>query len=201
VSRPIGRRRFLAGTAGLAVVGAACSGDDDDGGGGTGDLEVAATAAGLERLAVETYTTLTRLAVDGRLGAVVPPAVTGFTSAATGHHQEHLDTWNRLLTAGRRPAVDAADARLKPQVEGAVTRLVDIPGLVTLALRLEDYAAQTYLRAIPTLTSPDSIRTAAQIAVVDEQHQVILRYLLGLYPVGSGLSRDTIEVAPASPSW
>ena len=194
------RRHFLVGT-GVAVVASACTGGGGDAreGPDTPDLAIAARAAGLERLTVDSYTTLRAWAVEGRLGAVIPPAVTEFVTTATGRHQEHLDAWNRVLVAAGREEGTAAGVAIKPRVEAALSRLVDIPGLITLALHMEDHTAQTYLQAVPTLTDAGVIRTAGQILVVHQQHQSLLRYLLGLYPVGNGTVRDTRDFASADP--
>ncbi|MDQ3895725.1 MAG: ferritin-like domain-containing protein [Actinomycetota bacterium] len=191
----ISRRRFLAGSAGFAVAGGCSSG----GGGGPGtdpDLDVAATAARMERLAVDTYTSTRTSAVQGRFGAAVPQALVELMATAVGHHQECLNTWNRVLTAGRRGAVDAPDPRLRTLVDGATVRLTDIPAAATLVLRLEDYVSRTYLDALPTLKGEEVLRSAAQMLVVDQQHQAVLRYILGLYPVGSGTRRDTTDFSP-----
>ena len=194
----ISRRRFLAGSAGLAVAAAACTDNGGDAGADP-DVDTARTAARMEKVAVDTFTVMRSIAVQGRLGAAVPQAVVEFLTIATGHHQEHLNTWNRALTAGGRGAVDAPDPKLRQTVDAAMVRLTDIPALVKLALRIEDHASQTYLEAIPTLRSPDAVRTAAQMAVVDQQHQAVLRYILGLYPVGGGVARDTTDFAASDP--
>jgi len=221
-SAAVSRRRFLTGTtvaAGLAVFAVACGDDSDDsdtGAGQTGgttattaananaDLDVAAAAAGLEKLAADTYTAAGQLATTGKLGASVPPAVAAFVTSAAKQHQEALDSWNKVLTGAGRPAVTVATASLKPTVDAAAGKLTDVPGAATLALRLEDYASQTYQSVIPTLKSPDAIKLAAQITVVGSQHQAILRYVLGLYPVGSGPGKaanglSNADFAPASP--
>ena len=218
----VSRRRFLTGTtvaAGLAVFAVAC-GNDDDGEGGAGgqtggttattaasanaDLDVAAAAAGLEKLAFDTYTAAGQLATTGKLGASVPPAVATFVTTAAKQQQEALDNWNKVLTAGGRQAVSVPTAALKPTVDAAAAKLTDVPGAATLALRLEDYASQTYQSVIPTLKSPDATKLAAQITVVGSQRQAILRYVLGLYPVGSGPTKaanglSNADFAPASP--
>ena len=214
----VSRRRFLVGTsvaAGVAVFAAACGNDDDtDSGAGSAqtggtaattaagantDLDTATVAAGLEKLAVDTYTAAGTLATQGKLGAAVPPAVVEFVTTAGKQHQEHLDSWNKVLTGAGRQAVTAPNAQLKPAVDAAAGKLTDVPGAATLALRLEDYASQTYLKVIPTLKSPDAIKLASQILVVDQQHQAILRYVLGLYPVGSGVVKESKDFAPADP--
>jgi len=227
-STSVSRRRFLVGTtaaAGIVVVAAAC-GDDkkktdtgagtDTTGGTTGDttattaagassdLDTAAAAAGLEKLAFDTYTAAGQLATTGKLGASVPPAVVTFVTTAAKQHQEALENWNKVLTAGGRQAVTVPTASLKPTVDAAAGKLTDVPGAATLALRLEDYASQTYQKVIPTLKSTDAIKLAAQINVVGSQHQTILRYVLGLYPVGSGPTKSAnglanVDFAPADP--
>lgn len=215
----VSRRQFLAGStiaAGLTVLGLACATDDDPGtGAGAGgrpgdivpsapagadvDLDTATAVAGLEKLAFDTYTAAGQLATAGMLGAALPPAVIALMSTAAGQHNEALDAWNRILTAAGRPAVTTPSPVLKPAVDGAAARLTDVPATATLALRLEDYASQTYQKAIPILRSAEAIRLAAQVAVVGAQRQAILRYVLGLYPVGSGPAKETADFAPADP--
>ena len=214
----VSRRRFLAGStvaASLAVFAVACSDDDTGtGAGGAGqtgdttaagssgpdfDLDTAATAAGIERLAFDTYTAFGQLATAGSLGAAMPPAVMDLMIAAAKHHQVALDAWNKVLTGAGRRAVTTPSPALKPVVDAAVGRLTDIPAAATLVLKLEDYASQTYQKAIPTLRSSDAVRLAAQVNVVGSQRQAILRYVLGLYPVGSGVAEEVSDFAPADP--
>ena len=221
-STAVSRRRFLAGStvaAGLAVFAVACGDDKDDtdsgAGGQTGgttattaaganaDLEVAAAAAGLEKLAFDTYTAALAAATANKLGAV-PPAVATFVTTAAKQHQEALDSWNKVLTGAGRPAVTAPSAALAPAVNAEFAKVTTIPGAATLALRLEDYASQTYQSVIPTLKSADAVKLAAQITVVGSQHQAILRYVLGLYPVGSGPGKAAnglanVDFAPSNP--
>jgi len=223
-SAAVSRRRFLTGStvaAGLAVFAVACGKDDkktDTGAGqaGTGqttpttaanangDLDVAAAAAGLEKLATDTYAAALAAATANKLGAV-PPAVATFVTTAQKQHQEALDSWNKVLTGAGKPAVSVPAASLAPTVNAAFAKVTDIPGAATLALRLEDYASQTYQSVIPMLKSPAAIKLAAQINVVGSQHQAILRYVLGLYPVGSGPMKAStglanVDFAPSTPS-
>jgi hypothetical protein len=207
---PLDRRRFLAAGGLLAVAATACSGGSKKGDGSAvappttaavphDDLATAASVAGLEKLTVDTYTGIGTSFTQGRLGAALPQAVVELLAVAGRQHQEHFDAWNRVLAAGGRPAVTGPDVALKPAVEEAFARVVDVPGAATLALRLEDYLSQTYLQAIPLLTSTDTVKMAAQILVVDQQHQAVLRYLLGLAPVGSGTGSAVMDFAPADP--
>jgi hypothetical protein len=194
------RRRFLvggAGIAGAAIVLAACGGDDDDDAassgdtdstdstmsdGADGDLAVAGVAAGLEALAVGTYKAALDAATSNKLGAV-PPAVAEFVTTAMKNHQAHLDAWNKVLSAAGKDEVTTPNATLKPTVDAEFAKVKDAAGAAKLALMLEEIAAQTYLKVLPTLKSKDAITLAGSIQVVDQQHQAILRFALGQYPV------------------
>lgn len=197
----LSRRRFLvgAGAVGVAAVAAACGGDDDavetgtgsdnetttsaaESKGGSGDVEVAKVAAGLEVLAVNTYKAALDAATAGKLGEV-PPAVGEYVKTAMGHHQEHLDAWNKVITGADGKEVTEPNAKLKPVVDAEFAKVKDVAGAAKLALMLEDIAAQTYLKVLPTLKSKDAIKLAGSIQAVDQQHQAILLFALGMYPV------------------
>ncbi|MBA3653160.1 MAG: ferritin-like domain-containing protein [Actinobacteria bacterium] len=192
----VSRRTFLVGSgmAGAAVLVAACGGNDKKStattkgdtattaGGGAGDLTVAKVAAGLEVLAVGTYKAALDAATAGKLGTV-PPAVASYVKLAMNQHQAHLEAWNKVLTTANQPAVSAPDAKLKPVVDAQFAQVKDAGGAAKLALMLEDIAAQTYLKAIPTLTDKAAIKLAGSIQIIDQQHQAILLYALGQYPV------------------
>jgi len=212
VSPPsLGRRRFLVGTglaAGLALAATACGNDEDEESTGAGqspipqaqdagnDLAVAQLAAGLEKLAVDTYAAALAAATSGKLGTV-PPAVAEYVTTAKAHHEVHLSSWNQVLTAAGRPEVTMPNAALKPTVDNMFAQVEDVAGAAKLALTLEDIASQTYNKAIPTLSNDDAVKLAGQIQVVDQQHIAILRYALGSYPVGtSDLNQMTVTFQP-----
>ena len=197
----LSRRRLLAGTGpALALVTAACAGDGSGGGGGV-DLDFAAEAAGVERLALDHYTWTATLLTGGKVGALVPAAVAELVASAVGQHRQAHDAWNTLLTDAGRAAAGAPQGKLQEALNAAGIRVTDIPTAAALALRLEDYACQTYQRALPELQGPDAIRLAAEVSVVGHQRQSVLRYLLGLDPVGSGTTPGPAGLAPAAPSF
>ncbi len=210
MSGPLTRRRFLARTAlaaGVAVAAGACSDDDDGGDGGVGqpattrrstiapDLAVAELGARLERLAIDAYDATLAATGGGRL-ATLPPALAELMATARAHHQVHLDSWNDVLRAGGLPDVTEPHASLKPMIDRLREQVTDWAGTARLALVLEDVAAQTYNRAIPTLKNPDAVRLAARMQVVDQQHLSVLRFMLGLYPVGSGEVQESRAFHP-----
>jgi len=190
----LSRRRFLGtGVAALAVgAGAACGGGGGSGKGSdttvaavpafTGDVAVAQLVAGLENLAIDTYDALLETATSGRMG-VVPAIVGAMVTTARAQHGEHLAVWNRVLRVAGKPEASAADAGLEPIFDGMLAEVADVAGAARLALLVEEILADTYLKAIPTLVDKESVRAAALILATDQQHQVILRFALGQFPV------------------
>ena len=195
-STSLSRRRFLAGSgavAGAAVVIAACGGDDEadtrsgqtttsKAPGAAADVSVAAFAAGLEVLAVDTYKAALSAATAGRLGPV-PPAGAEFVKTALSQHEQHRDAWNKVVRGAGQPEVTAPNAQLKPIVDAELGKVSDFPGAARLALMLEEIAAATYLDAVPKLNGKDAIKQAASIQAIDAKHVAILLFVLGRYPV------------------
>lgn len=218
----IGRRKLLlggAGAIGLALVAAACGSDKDSstttpgttvpgsgtpttmGGTGTtmaptggGDLAIAQLAAGLEVLAVGTYQAALDAAGKGALGDV-PPAVGEYVTTALAHHQAHLDAWNKVITGAGGTAVTEPNSSLKPTVDAEFAKVTDVAGAATLALTLEDIAAQTYLSTLDVLESKDAVKLAGSIQIIDQQHQAILLFALGMYPVPASFQSKQKAVA------
>jgi len=202
LSASVSRRRFLIGStvaAGLAVATAACGKNDKPkvsgggdttttggGGGGklTGDAAIAEFAAGLEVLAVNTYKSALDAATAGKLGPV-PPAVATYVQTAMAQHQEVLDALNGVVTGAGGKEVTTPNAALEPTVKTKLSEVKDVVGAANLALLLEDIASQTYLSVIPVLKSKEAIQLIGSIQIVDQQHIAILRYALGMYPVGN----------------
>ncbi len=158
----------------------------------SGDAAIAMLAAGLEVLAVNTYTAALDAAGAGKLGDV-PPAVATFATTAKAHHQAHLDAWNKVLTdAG---AVTEPNSTLKPKVDADFAKVTDVVGLAKLALQLEEIAAATYLSASRRIIDKAAITLAGSIQVIDAQHAAILHYVLGEYPVPDVFAKTDLAVA------
>jgi hypothetical protein len=191
----LSRRRFLVGSGALALGGvalAACgssskkSSTATTAGGSpgtlTGDLQIAAMAASLEVLAVQTYQAGLSAAQAGKLGAV-PPAIDDFAKTVMSHHQQHADAWNSILTGAGKTKVSKPDPVVKPQVDQMFGQVKDVPGLARLALQLEDIAAATYLNGIGVIQDNKAVAIAASIQPIEMQHAAILNFVLGQYPV------------------
>lgn len=195
------RRKLLigGGLGALAVVAAACGSDSDGKSSASGDApatsgpstttasaggdaSVAALAAGLEVLAVGTYKAALDAATAGRLGTV-PPAVGAFVGSAMKEHQAALDKWNGIITGAGGKEVTTPPADLQKTVDGELAKVSDVTGAAKLALLLEQTAADTYLSAMPTLHDKAAITLAGGLQCAGQDHQAILRYVLGEYPV------------------
>jgi hypothetical protein len=149
---------------------------------GGGDLAIAQLAAGLEVLAVNTYKGALDAAGSGALGDV-PPAVAEYVTTAMAHHQAHLDAWNDVITGAGGEAVTKPNAELEPVVAEEFGKVKDVGGAAKLALMLEQIASATYLSALPKIQDKDAIELAGSIQIIDMQHQSILLFALGEYPV------------------
>ena len=158
------------------------------------DAAIAMLAAGLEVLAVNTYTAALDAAGAGKLGDV-PPAVATFATTAKAHHQAHLDAWNKVLTDAGAAAVTEPNLTLKPKVDADFAKVTDVVGLAKLALQLEEIAAATYLSASPRIIDKAAITLAGSIQVIDAQHAAILHYVLGEYPVADVFAKTDLAVA------
>lgn len=179
----VSRRQVLTGA--MATLAAtACS---NGGGPSDGDLDFAAGAAAIERMAVDHFTGTSRALTEGRYGALVPQALAALVATAVGHHQQALNAWNKALVVGGRAEVSAPPPKAQEALNTAGLQVADVLAAATLALRVEDYACQTYQRALPTLAQLHTISLAAQLSIVGHQRQAVLRYLLGRDPVaGAG---------------
>ena len=160
------------------------------------DLKIGAFAASLEVLAVNTYKAGLDAATAGKLGAV-PPAVGEYATTAMKQHQAQLDKWNEVLDGAGKPKVTDPPKELETQVNDMFGKVTDIAGLAKLALMLEEIASATYLKAIPALATEAPIRLASSIQIIDMQHQAILNYALGNYPVPDTFAKTDKALSPS----
>ena len=132
------------------------------------DLVLAKTAASLEKLAVDTYTTAA--------GLLKTPAILAAATMFLGHHQMHLDALNGVITGAGGKAVTEMnqavfDALIKPSLDKAKTE----QDAVMIALSLEEAAAQTYCFAGGVLSTPALRSTIMTIGGVEARHAAVLR--------------------------
>lgn len=174
-------RRQLFKLGGATIIGAAvlaaCGDDDDDKGddgdamgeGGQMDLALARTAASLEQLAVDTYTTA------AGSGLVTTKGIGDAAALFMSHHQDHLDALNSTIKgAGGKEVTEANQAVFDAMVKPALDALKDEAGVVQLALDLELAAAQTYAFAGGALSAPALRSTIMTIGGVEARHAAVL---------------------------
>jgi hypothetical protein len=209
------RRNFLAvaGIGGAAVVAVAATGIPSAGAtvtrglpsqatttmgssAASGDAAIAKFAASLEVLAAGAYTAVLDAATAGKLGPV-PPAGAEFATTALAQHNAQLAKWNEVLAAAGQPAVTTPDPKLKAVVDQTFPQVKDFGGAAKLALLLEETAAATYLKAIPSLQSKDARKLAGSIQIIDAQHAAILHYVLGEYPVPDTFAKTDMAASPS----
>lgn len=160
------------------------------------DLKTAAFAASLEVLASSTYAKALDAAEAGDLGDV-PPAVAEFVTVAQKQHLEHLEQWNMVLEGADMERVTEPPEELAASVTEEFGKVKDVGGAAKLALSLEQAAAATYLKAIPTLDGEAAIALASSIQIIDMQHIAVLLFALGEYPVPDTFAPTDKAVAPA----
>jgi hypothetical protein len=187
------RRVFLLGSAAAvgAVTLAACGSSggsspavtsSTSGSAYTGDLKVVALAAALENLAVAAYGMALTAAGKGTYGAV-PPAVAEFVTTARKQHSDHAAAWNGVLAQAGKPRVTGTPLTITQGAVDALGKAKSVPEVATIALNLENVAAQTYVFATANVQDSGGIATAATIAPVEAMHAAILSFILGKYPV------------------
>jgi hypothetical protein len=212
--KPAGRRTFLMGMGGVAILGtaAACSSSKKTKAGGgttsaapstaaggvyTGDLKVVALAAALENLAVTAYQGALTKAGKGELGTV-PPAVATFVTTAMKQHQDHSAAWNSVLKKAGKPTVSGAPLTITKDQVAMLNAAKSVPDVAKLALALENTAAETYTFAAINVTDAGGIMTAATIQPVETMHAAILSFVLGEYPVPVSFIGTSNAVQPSA---
>ena len=183
------RRRFLRG-AGIAGLGGTAltiggtvlgwsrlvgpSGARAGGGGGGeggGDAAIAAFAESVELAAAQVY------AVASASGLLTTAAVAAAATTFAGHHDEHARAFASV-------AGDAATGEPNPGLLELLTTKLEGTRTETAVLRvvydLENAAAATYLGALGTLESEQTLALAASILPVEAQHAAVLGVALEL---------------------
>lgn len=136
------------------------------------DVSALQTAAGLENLAVLTYqTALTQPAVGGDSANAL---VKAFATKTMGQHSEHAQAFNAAAQRlGGKPQT-GSDPKYAEVVKQAVPKIKGPNDVVALAITLEDVAAQTYVKYVGLVSTPELRQLFASVAGVQSQHKAIL---------------------------
>jgi hypothetical protein len=161
------------------------------------DVQVLQTAAALENLAAESYTTAAGLpfVVNGsaRLRALL--------ARNAEHHRAHALAFNQAVAKAGGAQQTAADARFAPTVRPMLAAMTDPAPLAALLTELESVNAQTCTR-FATLTQTGSLRGLfVDVASVEAQHGaelLVLRTLLDGGQADPGAGEAALRAMPAA---
>jgi hypothetical protein len=155
------------------------------------DVQVLQTAASLENLAVSTYKTALTLPYIG--GASANTVVKAFAMKTMQQHTEHAQSFNTAATKLGGKEQTAPDPKYAPIVAAAVPTIKTAADVVKLAITLEDVAAQTYVKNVSMVSTPDLRQLFASVAGVEAQHKAIL---LAVQALLAGNAADLIALPP-----
>ncbi|MEV6424849.1 ferritin-like domain-containing protein [Streptomyces sp. NPDC051662] len=144
------------------------------------DIMALRTAASLENLAVSVYRTAAELPFikDGNA------TIQEFIATTAQHHEEHAKAFNTAaVQAGGQPQT-GTDPKYAPVVQKALRAARTPEDVITLALSLEDVAAQTYTKNVGPAGTARLRRLFASVAPVEAQHRATLLTMQSL--LGSG---------------
>lgn len=134
------------------------------------DVMALQTAASIENLAVQVYTKASGLSFIQNGNATVAT----FITKTAEQHSEHAKAFNSAITQAGGQVQNGVDPKYNAIVQEALPKLTTPAEVVTLALTLEDLAAQTYTKYV-SLVSDASLRTLfGSVAPVEAQHRTVL---------------------------
>ena len=146
-----------------------------------GDVELATRLGALELSFVAAHQAL----LDrGVLGPVETQLVTTFA----GHHLGHAASFQTLLrTLDRTAPPLASDPELDGELAALTAAASGRPGLLAVALQIEQIAAASATLAVERGVGESTIRLAAEVSPVEAQHVLVLGSVLDV-PVGERLA-------------
>jgi Ferritin-like domain len=160
-------------------------------GAGSSDVAILQTAAGIENLAVATYTAALKLPFIG--GSSANGVVRAFATMTRAQHVDHAKGFNAAATSlGGKPQ-NNPNAKYLKVVTAAEPGLTDAGKVVALAIALEDVAAQTYTANVSQVSTADLRQIFSGVAGVEAQHKAIL---LAVQALVAGGAANLIALPP-----
>jgi hypothetical protein len=136
------------------------------------DVMALQTAASIEVLAVATYAKALTLPFIGGSNAI--PVVKAFAQMTKSQHEDHLKGFNAAVIKLGGTAQTKPDPKYAPVVSKAVPTLKGPADVIALAITLEDVAAQTYVKDVGLVSTPELRQLFAGVAGVEAQHKAVL---------------------------
>ena len=147
------------------------------------DVMALQTAAGLENLAVFTYKTALTLPFIG--GGQANGVVKAFAMKTMQQHMEHGQAFNAAVAKLGGKQQTATDPKYTPVVQQAAGKIKGPLDVVSLAITLEDIAAETYVKDVGLVSSSELRGLFASVAGVESQHKAILLAVQALLKGGA----------------
>jgi hypothetical protein len=170
------------------------------------DVQMLQTAASIEVLAVNTYKTALTLPYIG--GSAANTVVSKFAMVTMDQHSQHLAAFNGALKNMGAKSQNNPDPAFVPVVNKAVAGLSGASAaqgsaaVVSLALELENIAAETYVNDVPNLKSKSNKALMASIMGIEAQHASVLLAVQALLAAGVPqlitLSPTNVAALPAA---
>lgn len=167
-----------AGLVGAGILATAGSAYADD-----TDVMALQTAASLENLAVLTYKTA--LGLDYIGGKSANGVVKAFSMKTMEQHAEHGKAFNAAATKLGGKAQSKTNPKYTPVVMAAVPKIKGPLDVVGLAITLEDVAAQTYVKNVTLVSTPELRQLFTSVAGVEAQHRATLLAVQALLKGGA----------------
>jgi hypothetical protein len=155
------------------------------------DRSLLQTAAGIENLAVLTYKTALTLSFIG--GSSANGVVKAFSTMTMSQHAQHAQAFNAAAVKLGGKAQNNPDPKYAPIVTAAVPKIKGPADVVSLAITLEDVAAQTYVADVGLVSTSELRQLFASVAGVESQHRAIL---LAVQALLAGNAASLIALPP-----
>jgi rubrerythrin len=134
------------------------------------DIMALQTAASIENLAVSVYTTAAGLPFIKSGNATVA----AFITKTTAQHTAHAQAFNAALTQAGAKTQTGPDPKYAATVKNALPGIKGPGDVVSLAITLEDVAAQTYTKNVSQVSTATLRTLFGSIAPVEAQHRTVL---------------------------
>lgn len=156
------------------------------------DVEILQTAASVENLLIDAYTSILGLASMTESNA----GLRQFVEATVAHHRAHLQMYNEQAQALGGEAQDAVHPGFQAVVDDGFPETSTARDVIELAVRLEQIAADTYVANMALLEDTTALDATASIMGVEAQHLSMLRAVGALLDGGM----PALEASPVDAS-
>jgi hypothetical protein len=156
------------------------------------DVMILQTAASLENLLVNAYTTAAGLSFV----QTGNPTIRQFVTKTGAQHAAHARAFNAAAKKAGGAAQTAVDPRYAPGIEHNLAVVTDAASAASLLAMLEDVAAQTYTRYVSLSPNADVRKLFGTAAPVEAQH---LSLLLVMQALLNGDAQELIALPTQPP--